>query len=287
MIKRQSIEIRYSYTYYYAGVIKNVLENTMDYCRAIDEFYGEPMNLFFYKPYQKFSILHEFIEFIVDRLFYEELYRIDFQNKSNEYNRVKDVHPYADLIRELPINGALREYGMVHIGFLQWLSDYGISYDKVEIDIANDYYSYLQESGLYYGLLDRLVSEVFFLLFSNRKILLDFNSLIAEVISTERIDEMAGDKKVNFSSDGRLKRVYIPRWVKRAVFFRDRGRCVLCNKDLTNLVSLNNKEYFDHMVPLVKGGTNDVTNMQLLCHRCNTKKSGKISSTSMFYEAWY
>ena len=34
--------------------------------------------------------------------------------------------------------------------------------------------------------------------------------------------------------NGTLKRQRIPNWVKKAVYFRDRGQCVLCGKDLSN-----------------------------------------------------
>ena len=32
----------------------------------------------------------------------------------------------------------------------------------------------------------------------------------------------------------------------------------------------------DHIVPLIKGGTNDIDNLQLLCGDCNLRKSDKI-----------
>ena len=33
---------------------------------------------------------------------------------------------------------------------------------------------------------------------------------------------------------------------------------------------------FDHIIPLSKGGSNTVRNIQLLCQKCNREKSNKI-----------
>jgi 5-methylcytosine-specific restriction endonuclease McrA len=33
---------------------------------------------------------------------------------------------------------------------------------------------------------------------------------------------------------------------------------------------------FDHIIPVAKGGSNAETNVQLLCRRCNGKKSDMI-----------
>jgi 5-methylcytosine-specific restriction endonuclease McrA len=79
-----------------------------------------------------------------------------------------------------------------------------------------------------------------------------------------------------------------PSWAQRAVFFRDRGRCVLCDKDLSGLTNLANSENYDHIVPLGRHGLNDVSNLQLLCAECNQieKKDGH-GRTSSEYQTWY
>ncbi|MFS7394050.1 HNH endonuclease [Carnobacterium maltaromaticum] len=51
--------------------------------------------------------------------------------------------------------------------------------------------------------------------------------------------------------------------------------------------SRQNKNNYDHIVPLNLFGLNDVTNIQLLCEECNMKKLDKNYSTSQFYEKWY
>lgn len=52
---------------------------------------------------------------------------------------------------------------------------------------------------------------------------------------------------------------------RRKILERYQYRCVFCG-DYRNL-------HIDHVVPLSKGGTNDESNLQVLCRTCNLKKS--------------
>jgi hypothetical protein len=60
----------------------------------------------------------------------------------------------------------------------------------------------------------------------------------------------------------------ISKQVRNAVWIRDGGTCVECGA--------NDYLEFDHVIPVSKGGSNTVENVQLLCRRCNGKKSDKI-----------
>ena len=77
-------------------------------------------------------------------------------------------------------------------------------------------------------------------------------------------------------------------WMKRAVFCRDRGKCVLCGRNLTGLLMLtrDTEIHCDHMVSLNQGGMNDVSNIQLLCRECNLFK-GTVRATSNIYQDWF
>lgn len=70
---------------------------------------------------------------------------------------------------------------------------------------------------------------------------------------------------VGFESDSSRR---IPQDVKTAVYQRDKGRCVQCGA--TDYLE------FDHIIPFSKGGANTVDNIQLLCRRCNLRKSNSI-----------
>ncbi len=79
------------------------------------------------------------------------------------------------------------------------------------------------------------------------------------------------DRIENFSSeDLKLNHTrLIPSQVKKDVWKRDQGKCVLCGES-KNL-------HFDHDLPFSKGGTSLlVSNVRLLCAKCNLRKSDKI-----------
>jgi len=60
----------------------------------------------------------------------------------------------------------------------------------------------------------------------------------------------------------------IPTEVKREVWRRDEGRCTKCGS--------RERLEFDHIIPVIKGGSNTVRNIELLCESCNREKSAKI-----------
>ena len=73
------------------------------------------------------------------------------------------------------------------------------------------------------------------------------------------------------SSDKRLpeRRRLIPSEVKREVWKRDQGRCVVCGSE--------DELHFDHDIPYSKGGASTtVENVQILCARHNLSKGAKI-----------
>jgi hypothetical protein len=65
-----------------------------------------------------------------------------------------------------------------------------------------------------------------------------------------------------------VNREPIPEDVRREVWRRDQGRCCKC--------SSQEKLEFDHIIPIIKGGSNTSRNIQLLCQKCNRKKGEEI-----------
>jgi hypothetical protein len=68
-------------------------------------------------------------------------------------------------------------------------------------------------------------------------------------------------------------RCQFPEWVKVSLRARERGKCALCGSDI--FLELEDDTHVDHIVPLSKGGCNDLVNLQILCKKCNLSKSNK------------
>ena len=72
-------------------------------------------------------------------------------------------------------------------------------------------------------------------------------------------------KLVHLKTEARpANRTYIPAYIRKLIFIRDKYRCVKCG-------SKKNLE-IHHIIPHAKGGSSRLENLQLLCQRCNRMK---------------
>lgn len=91
---------------------------------------------------------------------------------------------------------------------------------------------------------------------------------IAVALDREHRDVLRLEAVRVSAGQGDNSREPIPPEVQRAVWARDKGRCVKCESQT--------KLHFDHIIPVSKGGSNSESNIQILCFKCNLKKGALI-----------
>ncbi|WP_037287752.1 HNH endonuclease [Saccharibacillus sacchari] len=280
------IDMKYISTYYYANVIQGVIENPSNYLVNLESIFGDSGILNYIEPFKKRSNLHVFIEFIIDSLFWEQYSKLKISNCID-----RSHFDFSNLRYITPLEEIFVEYGVDHLSFMEWWEE--SEEDVLEERHFEEYYQELVLLEGYYEVIELLSEDVFYILFLNRKFLQEFNEIFSSYLSMCEGDDFAieyskeSSLKHHLRKDCKLKRVSIPSWVKKAVYFRDRGACTKCGKDLSGYLSLENKENYDHIIPLNLYGFNDVTNIQLLCKECNSEKSGYKHATETRYQSWY
>lgn len=71
------------------------------------------------------------------------------------------------------------------------------------------------------------------------------------------------------------ERVPVPSHVRAAVWFRDRGKCELCNAPTPS----DQPWHLDHIKPWSAGGADDTTNLRVLCERHNIDRGNRVDPT--------
>jgi len=268
------LQMRYYDTYWYAQVVHGVICGHLDHERIHEEFFGDLGFRRFLVPYPRWSALHDFIDFA-------------FWQIAGEAIDDVELDAVVCLNRPFWAETVLREHGLEHLPLRAWASAKKIGMGELSESDLCDYTAFLAEEGPLECLAEQIVEEVFFLLFLNRDFLKSYHLRIAGIITSLDSSLLSPSETQAFGANGRLRRKRIPKWARRAVYYRDRGRCGLCHRDISGLVSLSSSDHFDHIVPLAAGGINDVTNLQLLCEGCNLHKGGGDASVSNYYERWY
>lgn len=70
------------------------------------------------------------------------------------------------------------------------------------------------------------------------------------------------------------KRTHVPKGLRHEVFKRDNYTCVECGAKKSDGATL----HVDHIIPVSKGGSDELDNLQTLCSECNLNKSDLIQN---------
>lgn len=272
----RDIKMSYYNVYYYCNIIDNILHcftSSIEWAPTSAQFlemYYEVET----SDFPKYSALHSFCDYAIRQLIWEED-RSLLEDISAKYDdgiaetldyEARLKYAFSD-VDTLWIDRILNNFSKNTQSFYEFLRE-KFSNGKCTY-LEDEYNDFIFLNGEYDNAVFKLTRELFYVLFQNREFLLRFNYY------------MADEKYVH-------QRCYIPEWVKRAVKYRDRGKCACCCKDLSGVLDCEdeNSVHYDHIVPLSNGGLNDVSNIQLLCRDCNLNKLSSVK-TNTIYKDWY
>ncbi|MBD2210238.1 HNH endonuclease [Nostoc linckia FACHB-104] len=110
-----------------------------------------------------------------------------------------------------------------------------------------------------------------------RGVIREFAVLVNEpkpqkVKKTKRKTETVTQSTSPSNQETKKRSRYIPLSVRFAVLQRDGHKCVSCGR-FPPEVTLE----VDHKEPFSKGGSNDISNLQTLCYKCNRGKGARSS----------
>lgn len=242
--------------YYICQMVDGVTRSPEGFLRNIEDIFGDMSSSNLVRKYPKWTCFHVFVEELISSVIFED---------AEKSNKRPDKYWVNYLLQSNNLGNStvrLSEF------------DQGDGYE---------YLAALQQEDLIAQLCETVAKQVFYVLFSNRGTMSAFGHMVDYYV-LHAAPAFAPDA---FNNSGHLLRASIPTWAKSAVFHRDKGRCVLCQTDLTKLFSQQAETHYDHIIPLARGGMNCVTNLQLTCSNCNLDKGARSAATSREYEAWY
>lgn len=273
----RNLKMSYYNVYYYCNIIDNLLHyftEDINWVTTGAQF-TEPFFEGKVEDFPKYSALHQFCDFAV-RVLMQEDAELSLDKIEEKYNSLQSESDKAKRLRMafnydrehvgycLEVDHLLAISGKKCETFFEYLLSANFDY------MIDSYVDFVTFNGDVDEAVEQLSKELFYILFQNREFLQRFNYYLAS------------------ANPERIKRCNIPAWVKRAVMHRERGKCAFCRSELSGLIDCEDTAsvHYDHIVPLKEGGLNDVSNIQLLCRKCNLEKSAHIG-TSEIYKDWY
>lgn len=222
------------------------------------------------KP-QRISLLHLYALWVNDNMvdLVDDLKNLD----------AKDIGPYFEFIRS-----NLTEYGIVveenKIPNFSIIENCHACENCAQCTKLSLYVDWLEEQQRL--IIPLMIHSTFQVLMLNKIFLRDIHERLAQFIQLNK-EYLHKIQPEEIDENGLITRCnYWPTWLKNGIFFRDRGVCTICRVQLTGDLNMGIDPEMDHIVPLAKYGTNDSSNIQILCNKCNNAKLHHSSATSSY-----
>lgn len=233
----------------------------------------------------KSTLLHSFIGEFYDMYIYNEFYY--FKDSIYDSGEYEELHSMFEQVQMLLVDCGLDAN--------EWEERIDKLITKIELEYKKDepiieplekevekLIDDMRNATL--ALKDNVIDNVFFLLFSNKKFLFDFNLMISKFTTPQNLP-----KEIFNEFNHIIRCTSIPKWLENGILYRDRFTCQQCGVDLSNsfFIQESGRLHFDHIIPLEKGGTNDATNFQLLCSSCNLSKNDTLQLPDYRYQMFW
>ena len=251
----QLIEYKYKDIYKFLSIIQDSVENGISFWNFNEELFVDAATKF-----NRITLLDIYVATTLFNYYYETF------KKDGDCIESGDIDRWIEIMKEYDVTP-------------------DEEYNEDSDDASLVWFKNNKEN--FVDLFDKISPELVHILFNDKQFLFKFNGLLQEIVKDEEKNYNLPWPKDSLNEDGTIKRQAIPKWVKNAVYHRDKGHCVFCSRDLTGLVNVLRQSNYDHIIPLKQFGTNDPCNIQLTCEECNKSKGAQLKMPKYKYQSWW
>lgn len=100
------------------------------------------------------------------------------------------------------------------------------------------------------------------------------NYLVAVMCGISSVQCKINTRHIRRCIDGKNRKIRNGYHKRRILYNRQNGKCAICGKQLQidDCTSVDDYLTFDHILPVSRGGSNGLSNLQGLCRHCKYKK---------------
>ncbi len=100
------------------------------------------------------------------------------------------------------------------------------------------------------------------------------NYLVAVMCGIFSVQCEINTRHISRCIDGKNRKIRNVHHKRRILYNRQNGKCAMCGKQLQidDCTSVEDYLTFDHILPVSRGGSNGLSNLQGLCRHCNYQK---------------